>query len=54
MKYVSLGATIGGISGVIDPDAYLRRLPALASDLPPGARGFATSRWATRPRPGVT
>jgi hypothetical protein len=41
MKYVNLSATVGGMSGVISPAAYLSKLPDLAAALPPGAREFA-------------
>jgi hypothetical protein len=54
VKYVDLGGGsggsgrfgrfggAGGSAGVIDPTAYLARLPALAEQLPSGARAFAT------------
>ncbi|MFF3667551.1 hypothetical protein [Microtetraspora malaysiensis] len=42
MKYVNPNATINGLDGVLDPSEYVRQLPALAPDLPVGARAFAT------------
>ncbi|MFJ6085596.1 hypothetical protein ACIQI8_29825 [Streptomyces sp. NPDC092369] len=42
MKYVDLDGREGEASGVVDPRPYLARLPALADQLPPGARAFAT------------
>ncbi|MQY07361.1 hypothetical protein [Actinomadura macrotermitis] len=44
MEYVDLNATLGDLTGVIDPTGYLDRLPELAASLPPGARAFATDR----------
>jgi hypothetical protein len=44
MKYISLSATVGGVTGVVDPADYLNKLPALAPALPPGAREFAVDR----------
>ncbi|MFF5455247.1 hypothetical protein ACFY40_29045 [Streptomyces sp. NPDC012950] len=41
MEYVNLDAQVGGLSGVVDPAPYLRHLPSISSDLPPGARAFA-------------
>ncbi|MBE8471449.1 hypothetical protein [Streptomyces justiciae] len=42
MKYVDLDGRDGDVTGIIDPRAYLGRLPELAESLPPGARAFAT------------
>ncbi|NJQ04883.1 hypothetical protein [Streptomyces lonarensis] len=42
MKYVSLDAQVGDLTGVLDPRRYLRDLPSFARELPPGARTFAT------------
>jgi hypothetical protein len=42
MEYVSLNARVGDLSGVLDPSRYLKQLPSIAGDLPPGARSFAT------------
>ncbi|MFF8601407.1 hypothetical protein ACF065_22720 [Streptomyces sp. NPDC015232] len=42
MEHVRLDARIGDLTGVLDPTPYLERLPAIADDLPPGARAFAT------------
>ncbi|MHA6760757.1 hypothetical protein [Streptacidiphilus sp. PAMC 29251] len=42
MKYVSLDARVGALTGVISALGYLARLPALAEELPWGARAFAT------------
>ncbi|MFF8925659.1 hypothetical protein ACF1AO_00150 [Streptomyces longwoodensis] len=44
MKYVTLDAQVGDLSGVLDPSRYLERLPSISGDLPPGARSFATDR----------
>jgi hypothetical protein len=40
MRYVDLDSR-AGVGDVIDPTPYLRRLPELIGDLPPGARAFA-------------
>lgn len=42
MKYVNIDDTFGGFDGVINPNAYLEKLPTFADELPPGARRFAT------------
>ena len=42
MKYVELTGGEGGEPVFIDPRPYLAQLPALAAELPPGARAFAT------------
>ncbi|MEU6894714.1 hypothetical protein ABZ934_23450 [Streptomyces sp. NPDC046557] len=42
MEYVDLNARVGDLSGVLDPSRYLKNLPSIAADLPPGARAFAT------------
>ncbi|MEU5921561.1 hypothetical protein [Streptomyces sp. NPDC047141] len=42
MQYVNLDARVGDLSGVLDPARYLSHLPSISSDLPPGARAFAT------------
>ncbi|MGW5633667.1 hypothetical protein [Streptomyces sp. NPDC003832] len=42
MRYVDLDGSFGEVTGVIDPQPYLERLPGLAERLPPGARAFAT------------
>ncbi|MFE2095668.1 MULTISPECIES: hypothetical protein [unclassified Streptomyces] len=42
MRYVELTDDEDGYPGFIDPRPYLDRLPALAAELPPGARAFAT------------
>ncbi|MFE1308305.1 hypothetical protein [Streptomyces sp. NPDC058755] len=42
MRYVELTDGEDGYPGFIDPRPYLDRLPALAAELPPGARAFAT------------
>ncbi|WP_225804915.1 hypothetical protein [Streptomyces sp. NK15101] len=42
MEYVNLDAQVGDLSGVLDPARYLRHLPSISGDLPPGARAFAT------------
>lgn len=44
MRYVSLDATVGEITGVISPEEYLRQLPMLALALPAGAREFAADQ----------
>ncbi|MFF9144726.1 hypothetical protein ACF1BN_07710 [Streptomyces sp. NPDC014861] len=41
MKYVTLDAQVGELSGVLDPARYLSRLSSISGDLPPGARAFA-------------
>jgi hypothetical protein len=43
MRYIDLNGTIGDVENVINPNAYLEKLPAFADDLPPGARRFATA-----------
>ncbi|MEV4429698.1 hypothetical protein ACIGN6_00435 [Streptomyces sp. NPDC053792] len=43
MQYVNLDAQVGDLSGVLDPARYLSHLPSISSDLPPGARAFATA-----------
>ncbi|MFF2775964.1 hypothetical protein ACFVU3_13745 [Streptomyces sp. NPDC058052] len=42
MQYVNLDARVGDASGVLDPARYLSHLPSISSELPPGARAFAT------------
>ncbi|MFD5921133.1 hypothetical protein ACFVYP_31285 [Kitasatospora sp. NPDC058201] len=42
MKYVDLDARVGELTGVLDPGPYLELLPAPSTNLPPGARAFAT------------
>ncbi|MGC0315017.1 hypothetical protein [Kitasatospora acidiphila] len=42
MRYVDLDATIGKLTGVLDPHPYLAMLPELGADLPAGAAAFAT------------
>ncbi|MFJ9815896.1 hypothetical protein ACIRU3_11570 [Streptomyces sp. NPDC101151] len=44
MRYVELTGGEGEEPAFIDPRPYLARLPALAHELPPGARAFATDR----------
>ena len=42
MRYVELTGGEGEEAVFIDPRPYLAQLPALANELPPGARAFAT------------
>ncbi|MGV9403351.1 hypothetical protein [Streptomyces sp. NPDC003667] len=42
MRYVELGGGEGEETGLADPRFCLERLPALAEELPPVARAFAT------------
>lgn len=42
VRYVDLDARVGGQAGILDPTRYLRHLPSISGDLPPGARSFAT------------
>ncbi|GAA3848001.1 hypothetical protein [Streptomyces sedi] len=42
MEYVNLNAQVGDLSGVLGLARYLRHLPAISGDLPPGGRDFAT------------
>ncbi|MFI1658853.1 hypothetical protein ACH4ZU_28690 [Streptomyces sp. NPDC020472] len=42
MEYVDVDAQVGDLTGVLDPAGYLRHLPSISGDLPPGARAFAT------------
>ncbi|MGW5325428.1 hypothetical protein [Streptomyces sp. NPDC004014] len=42
MRYAGLGGGEGEETGLADPRPCPERLPALAAELPPGARAFAT------------
>lgn len=42
MKHIDLGIRPGLPAGPLDPSAYLLKLGELATELPPGARAFAT------------